>query len=280
MYIVWAVVCGLMIITYFYLDGKVWFNLIKRNSDQTKSTLPGKRWHYIVAKSVIAFSIVGSAYFALIDFVRIQSVSLCWLGPAIVIAILSGLSASVTLRHATFSMDIQPTQSHNNRPQAVWWRGGFLGALAAGLASILFIAIYFFPSIVAQDFSEGYLIAFIIFYIVQWTVGLVVTFLVALLPGIMGGLTVMFIVKVLSESMLVTPVHGILIGIFVGGFWGYIAVQVGAAFLLNFVIDVYSVEEEVEVYREIIRSGLIVAIIAGAGCGWQIAKSKHTNPSV
>ena len=103
MYKLWISLCILMLIAYVYLEGKIWFYLVRKNSGQTDLSLPGRRWYYIVGSAIIGFVIVASAYLALVDFVRVQAQSACWVLPSLIIAILSGVSTSATLRNATFS---------------------------------------------------------------------------------------------------------------------------------------------------------------------------------
>jgi hypothetical protein len=106
MYIVWWSVALIMFGSYFVLEWKLWRAGVERVYGNKRVTLPGRRWHYIVAAFGIGFMGFSAIFLGLLEYANIRfqitQGTICWLSGALLIGGINLINVGARLKYFDF----------------------------------------------------------------------------------------------------------------------------------------------------------------------------------
>jgi hypothetical protein len=97
MYLLWFTLAGIMAIIYWYLEWLIWKRIANKLILQKGSPTAHQRKFLAFAISGVVFLGISAAYFGLISFTKADFSIGCWLFPAIVFSLITGLGKNRSL---------------------------------------------------------------------------------------------------------------------------------------------------------------------------------------
>jgi hypothetical protein len=98
MYFFWFAFAGVMAITYWYLEWVIWKSIARKLVLQKGSPTVRQRKVLSAAISGVVFLGISAAYLGLISFTKADFSIGCWLIPAMIFSLVTGLGKARALR--------------------------------------------------------------------------------------------------------------------------------------------------------------------------------------
>ncbi len=94
MYVFWLLVAICMIILFVYSEWKLTRGVLKAVYQEEIVSLPGKKIYYVYARFLNVIIGVGAVFFTLTSYAGTETVTGCWLLPALLVGLLVAYSTN------------------------------------------------------------------------------------------------------------------------------------------------------------------------------------------